>query len=92
MYLNSNLALKEFVFLQEIHPSVIDELSWSMDSKENYYFHMVKYPCAVAIGFCGSKTIPITNSTDHSDQILLVQTKLNGTVFILININQYLYC
>ena len=87
-YLKSCVTENGFNFLQEIHSCISDEIKWRDEfNSELFFFHGKTNLCRVAVGFYRSKTIKQINKIpDKSGRILLVEGKINDTVFILINI------
>ena len=78
----------EFIFLQETHSCINDEIKWREEFKGELVFsHGKTNSRGVAIGFYGSKTIEQINKiSDKSGRILLVEATVDDTVFVLINI------
>ena len=77
-----------FIFLQEMHSCINDEIKWTDEFNDVLFFsHGKTNLCGVAIGFYGSKTIEQINKiSDKSGRILLVEATITDTVFVLINI------
>ena len=76
--------MDSYFYRKHIHPQMT-KLSRRINSKENYFSNRQKKSCAFAVGFYGSKTMEIINKIlDNSDHIFIVETKLDGTVFLLI--------
>ena len=67
---------------------VNDEIKWRDEFNEELFFsHGKTNLCGVAIGFYGSKIIEqIKKISDKSGRILIVEAKIDDTVFVLINI------
>ena len=87
-YLKSYLTGNGFIFLQETHSCINNEIMWSDKCNGELFFSYGKTnSCGVAIGFYGPKTIEQINKTsDKSGRILLVEATVDDTVFVLINI------
>ena len=55
-YLKSYVAINVFVFLQEMHSSIIDEKKYEDEFKGKLFFsHEKTNPCVVLIGYYGTK-------------------------------------
>ena len=87
-YLKSYVTGNGFIFLQETHSCINDEIKWRDEfNGELFFSHGKTNSCGVAIGFYGSKTIEQINKiSDKSGRILLVEATIDDTVFVLINI------
>ena len=87
-YLKSYVTGNGFIFLQEMHSCINDEIMWRDEfNGELFFSHGKTNSCGVAIGFYGSKTIEQINKiSDKSGRILLVEATVDDTVFVLINI------
>ena len=87
-YLKSYVTGNGFIFLQETHPCINDEIMWREEfNGELFFSHGKTNSCGVAIGFYGSKTIEQINKiSDKSGRVLLVEATVDDTVFVLINI------
>ena len=87
-YLKSYVTGNGFIFLQETHSCINDEIKWRDEfNGELFFSHGKANSCGVAIGFYGSKTIEQINKiSDKSGRILLVEATIDDTVFVLINI------
>ena len=87
-YLKSYVTAYGFIFLQETHSCINDEIKWRGEfNGELFFSHGKTNLCGVAIGFYGSKKIEQINQiSDKSGRILLVEATINDTVFVLINI------
>ena len=61
-YLKSHVTENGFIFLQETHSCVNDEIRWRDEFNGELFFSYGKTnSCGIAIGFYGSKTIEPTN-------------------------------
>ena len=87
-YLKSYVTVNGFIFLQETHSYINDEVKWRDEfNGELFFSHEKTNSCGVAIGFYGSKTIEQTNKiSDKSGRNLLVEATIDDTVFVLISI------
>ena len=87
-YLKSYVTGNGFIFLQETHSCINDEIKWRDEfNGELFFSHGKTNSCGVAIGFYGSKTIEqIKKISDKSGRILLAEAIIDDTVFVLINI------
>ena len=87
-YLKSYVTANGFIFLQETHSCIRDEIKWRDEfNREVYFSHVKTNSCGVAIDFYGSKKIEQTNRmSDKLGRILLVEATIDYTVFVLINI------
>ena len=86
-YLKSYVTGNGFIFLQEMHSCINDEIMWTDEfNGELFFSHGKTNSCGVAIGFYGSKTIEQINKiSDKSGRILLVEATVDDTVlFILV--------
>ena len=79
-----------FIFLQETHSCINDEIKWRDEFNGQLFFsHGKTNSCRVTIGFCGSKKIEPTNKiSDKLGRILLDEATVDDTVFVLINIDR----
>ena len=86
-YLKSYVTENGFIFLQETHPCINDEIKWRDEFiGELFFSHGKTNSCGVDIGLYGFKTIEQMNKiSDKSGRILLVEATVNDTVFVLIN-------
>ena len=87
-YFNSFVTGNGFIFLQETHSCINDEIKWRDEfNGELFFSHGKTNSCRVVMGFHSSKTIkPINKISDKSGKILLVEATIDDTVFVLINI------
>ena len=87
-YLKSYITVNGFIFLQEMHSRINDEIKWRDEFNGELLVSYGKTnSCEVAIGFYGSKTIEQTNKISaKSGRILLVEATIDDMVFVLINI------
>ena len=71
------------IFLQETHSSVCnDEFDGQL-----FFSHGKTTSCGVATGFVGTKALNILNKKcDNLGRILVIEVKIDGSVFVLINI------
>ena len=61
-YLKSYVTVNGFIFLQETHSCINDEVKWRDEfNGELFFSHEKTNSCGVAIGIYGSKTIEQTN-------------------------------
>ena len=76
------------IFLQETHSPVKDEKVWSDEFEGQLFFsHGKTNSCGVAIGFVGTKALNILNiKRDYLRRILVIEVKIDDSVFVLINI------
>ena len=88
-YLKNSVTANGFIFLQEMHSCINDTIRWrGKFNIELFSSHGKANSCGVAIGFYGSKTIEQTNKIlDKLVKILLVEAKINDSVFMLINVH-----
>ena len=87
-YLKSYVTGNGFIFLEETHSCINDEIKWrDKFNGELFFSHGKTNPCGVAIIFYGSQTIEQMNKiSDKSGRILLAEATIDDTVFLLINI------
>ena len=87
-YLKSYVTGNGFIFVQETHSCINDEIKWrGKFNGELFFSHGKTSSCGVAIGFYGSKTIEqIKKISDKSGRTLLVEATTDYTVFVLIHI------
>ena len=87
-YLKSYVTHNGFIFLQETHSTVNDEKQWEDEFKGKlFYSHGKSNSCGVAIGFFGTKVIEIIKKiSDVSGRILILEIKLDDTIFVLVNL------
>ena len=87
-YLKSYVTANGFIFVQEMHSCINDEIKWRDEiNGELFFSHRKINSCVVAIGFYGSKTIEQINKiSDKSGRIILAEATIDDTVFVLINI------
>ena len=87
-YLKSYVTGNGFIFLQETHSCINDEIKWrDKFNGELFFSHGKTNSCGVAIILYGSQTIEQMNKiSDKSGRILLAEATIDDTVFLLINI------
>ena len=87
-YLKSYVTGNGFIFLQETHSCIKDEIKLRDEfNGELFFSHGKTNSYGVAISFYRSKTMEQTNKiSDKSGRILLVEETIDDTVFVLINI------
>ena len=87
-YLRKYVIPNGFVFLQETHSTENDEKQWEDEFKGQLFFsHGKSNSCGVAIGFYGAKKLELLNKcSDKAGRILLLDVKIDDTVFVLVNI------
>ena len=87
-YLRKYVIPNGFVFLQETHSTENDEKQWEDEFKGQLFFsHGKSNSCGVAIGFYGAKKLELLNKcSDNAGRILLLDVKIDDTVFVLVNI------
>ena len=87
-YLKSYVTGNGFIFLQETHSCINDEIMWRDEfNGELFFSHGKTNSCGVAIGFYGPITIEQINKiSDKSRRILLVEATIDDMLFVLINI------
>ena len=87
-YLKNNIHHNGFVFLQERHSLTQDQKKWEDDFKDLLFFsHGSTNCCAVAIGFCGLKSLHIIDKkSDENGRILIIDAKVNDEKFLLVNL------
>ena len=87
-YLKSYVTGNGFIFVQETHSCINDEIKWRDEfNGELFFSHGKTNSCGVAIGFYGSKTIEQINKiSDKSERMLLVEARIDDTN----RTNQYL--
>ena len=64
-----------------------DELKWKDEFGGSLFFSLGKRNfCGVAIGYCGTEDFKVVKTAcDKNGRILIIDAKLNGTNFLLIN-------
>ena len=87
-YFKDKIVSNGFLFLQENHSTVNDEIKWKDDFKgEVFYSHGKSNSCGVLICFIGSKRLFIRNKlSDNDDRILILDGDINDENFFLINL------
>ena len=87
-YFKDKIVSNGFLFLQETHSTVNDEIKWKDDFKgEVFYSHGKSNSCGVLICFIGSKRLFIRNKlSDNDDCILILDIDIDDKNFILINL------
>ena len=86
-YFKDKIVPNGFLFLQETHSTVNDEIKWKDDFKgEVFYSHGKSNSCGVLICFIGSKRLFIRNKlSDNDGRILILDVDIDDENFILIN-------
>ena len=86
-YFNDKIFSNGFLFLQETHSTINDEIKWKDDFKgEVFYSHGKSNSCGVLICFIGSKRLFIRNKLpDNDGRILILDVDIDDENFILIN-------
>ena len=87
-YLQNNIHHNSFVFLQGTHSLTQDEKTWKDDFKDPFFFlHGSTNSCGVAIGFCGLRSLHITDrKSDENCRILKIDAKVNNEEPLLVNL------
>ena len=87
-YLRKHVIPNGFVFLQETHSTKNDEKQWEDEFKGQLFFsHGKSNSSGVAIGFYGAKKLELLDKcSDKAGRILLLDVKIDDTVFVLVNI------
>ena len=87
-YLKTYVTVNGFLFLQEKHCCINDEIKRRDEfNGELFFSHGKVNSCEAAIVFYGSKAIEQINKiSEKSGRILLVGATIDGTLFVLINI------
>ena len=87
-YFEDQIVSNGFLFLQENHSTVNDEIKWKNDFKgEVFYLHGKSSSYGVLICFIGSKKIFIRNKlSDNDGRILILDADIDDENFILINL------
>ena len=87
-YFKDKTVSNSFLFLQETHSAVNNEIKWKDDSKvEVFYSHGKSNSCGVLICFIGSKTLFTRNKlSDNDGRILIFDVDIDDGNFILINL------
>ena len=63
-----------------------DELKWKDEFGGPLFLHGKSNFCGVAIGYCGTEDFKVVNTAyDKNGRILILNAKLNGTNFLLID-------
>ena len=86
-YFKDKIVSNGFLFLQETHSTVNDEIKWKDDFKgEVFYSHGKSNSCSVLICFIGSKRLFIRNKlSDNDGRILILDADIDDRNFSLIN-------
>ena len=86
-YLKNNINDNGFIFLRETYLLSNDELKWKDEFGGSLFFsHGKNNSCGVAIGYCGKEDFKVVNTAcNKNGQILILDAKLSGTNFFLIN-------
>ena len=87
-YFKDKIVSNGFLFLQETHATVNDEIEWKDDFKgEMFYSHGKSNSCGVLISFIGSKKVFIRNKlSDNDGRILILDADIDDENFILIKL------
>ena len=87
-YFKSNLNSEGFLFLQETHSTLKDEVNWTQEFKGQLFFsHGKSSSCGVLICYFGSKNLKIRNKiADKDGRILILEIELDDQSFTLINL------
>ena len=87
-YFKSNLNSEGFLFLQETHSTLKDEVNWTQEFKGQLFFsHGKSNSCGVLICYFGSKNLKIRNKiADKDGRILILEIELDDQSFTLINL------
>ena len=87
-YFKDKIVSNGFLFLQETHSTVNDEIKWKDDFKgEVFYSHSKSNSCGVLICFIGSKKVFIRNKlSDNDGRILILDVDIDDENVILINL------
>ena len=87
-YLKSYVTGNGFIFLQEMHSCIKDEIKWRDEfNGELFFSHEKTNSCGVAIGFYRYKpTEQVNKTSDKLGRTLLVEATFDDTVFVLINV------
>ena len=87
-YFKDKIVSSGFLFLQETHSTVNDEIKWKDNFKgEVFYSHGKSNSCGVLICFIGSKNFFIRNKlSDNDGRILILDVDIDDENFILINL------
>ena len=87
-YFKDKIVSNGFLFVQETHSTVNDEIKWKDDFKgEVFYSHGKSNSCGVLICFIGSKRLFIRNKlSDNDGRILILDVDFDDENFMLINL------
>ena len=87
-YFKDKIVSNGFLFLQETHSTVNDEIKWKDDFKgEVFYSHSKSNSFGVLICFIGSKKVFIRNKlSDNDGRILILDVDIDDENVILINL------
>ena len=87
-YFKGKIVSNSFLFLQETHSTVNDEIKWKDDFKGEVFYTHGKYNSGgVLICLIGSKTFFIRNKlSDNDGRILILDPDTDDENFILINL------
>ena len=87
-YFKDGIVSNGFLFLQETHSTVNDEIKWKDDFKgEVFYSHCKSNSCSLLICFIGSKRLFIRNKlSDNDGRILILDVDFDDENFMLINL------
>ena len=87
-YFKDKIVSNSFLFLQETHSTINDQIKWNDDFKgEVFYLHGKANSCGVLICFIGSKNNFIRNKlSDNDGRVLILDVDIDDENFILINL------
>ena len=85
-YFKDKIVSNGFLFVQETHSTVNDEIKWKDDFKgEVFYSNSKSNSCGVLIWFIGSERLFIRNKlSDNDGRILILDVDIDDENFILI--------
>ena len=86
-YLRNNINDNGFIFLQETHLLLNDELKWKDDFRRPLFFSQGKSnSCRMAISYCRRGAFKVVNTAcDKNGRFLILDAELNGTNVLLTN-------
>ena len=86
-YFKSKIKSNGFLFLQETHSTVRDEIEWKNDFKgEMFFSHGKSNSCGVLICYLGNKDIKIKNKLcDKEGRILILSISIDNQDLVLVN-------
>ena len=81
-YFKDKIVSNGFLFLQETHSTVNDEIKWKDDFKgEVFYSHSKSNSCGVLICFLDSKKLFIRNKlSDNDGRILILDVDIDAKI------------